>query len=221
MAPLRVRYQDFVDTVLNVKRLSLAFKIIWVKRLARFKNTESKVQQFTHDSNDNFQIVQTPLLKSVGKRFENRIVLPGNDSGHIKGSADGGPPHFRNAGAGVDGRARLAMPGVQASKGDQLSNIIKVRDGTKFSHKFGSRQASDSLDGDEEVALALEIRMVVDMLLNSVFDLLDLLRKKLNLLLQIVLDNGRRRSAVLERIQPVALPLAISFQVGQMAYQAL
>ena len=106
------------------------------------------------------------------------------------------------------------MSGVQASKGDQLSNIIKVSDGPKFSHEFGSRQGSNSLDGNQEVAFALQVRMVVNMFLNIVFDLLDLLRKNLNLLLQIGLDNGRRGSTVLERIQTIELALSITFQIG-------
>ena len=88
---------------MKVKRLSLAFKIMWVKRSTRFKDTESKVKQFSHNSNNNFHIVQATLLKSVGKRFKDRIVLSGNDSGHVQGSADGGPSHFRNAGAAFDG----------------------------------------------------------------------------------------------------------------------
>src|SRR4051812_32972260 len=98
----------------------------------------------------------------------------GNDGRHVESSTNGGIARFRDERFAMNGRAGLVLSGIKASKGDELADIVKGSQGAAFGHQFGSTQRTEARDGINQVALALQVGEVVDMVLNGGFELVDL-----------------------------------------------
>src|SRR5260370_41862344 len=98
----------------------------------------------------------------------------GTDSRHVQGRANGAVAGFGNGGFLFDGGARLMVSRVEASEGHELTHIVKAADGATFSQELGGSQLANAGNGGHQVTLATQVREVVDMVLDSRLELVDL-----------------------------------------------
>ena len=80
----------------------------------------------------------------------------------------------------------MPLLGVQASKSNHLTHIVKVGKAAIFGHDFGGSDVAQSGNRSQQFLLSFEIRILVDMVLNLFFNVSNLLLKKINLGLQII-----------------------------------
>src|SRR6266704_3323705 len=96
------------------------------------------------------------------------------DSGHIQGGANSAVAGFGDGGFLFDGGAGLVLGRVETSEGDELAHIVKAADGATFSQELGRGQLANAGNGVHQVTLATQLREVVNMVLDSCFELVNL-----------------------------------------------
>src|SRR5918912_76324 len=109
----------------------------------------------------------------------------GDNSRQVQSSTQGRATTFRNMGGFVNGGTGSMLTRVEASEGDQLADIGKAGHETEFSQEFASGQVADTGNGSQQVALTLEVRMLVDMVLNGLLGLGDVGLQQIQLGLQL------------------------------------
>src|SRR5688572_1921284 len=98
----------------------------------------------------------------------------GNNGRHVKGSANGSASLLGKLGLSSEFTG-LSRSGIETGKGDNLANGGEVGHGTKLGKEFANRECADALNRDQEVSLIFEVRMLVEVIVDVFFDLLDLL----------------------------------------------
>ena len=73
---------------------------------------------------------------------------------------------------------------------------------------------ANALDGGQQIALLLKVRMPGDMLLNLLFHLINVLGEKGNLFFQVIHNGGGRMSCMFDRAQAIALALLMRDATG-------
>lgn len=186
-----------------------------VKRLVRFQDTKGDVQEFAHGSTDDGHFGFMLVSQVVTKGLDNRVTASGSESGQIEQATQMGIADFGQAAAAVDGGTRGALERGQSGKGSQLTSAGKSAPVTDLSQQRAGSGIADARDRSEEFLLMAQVRMLVNMVADLVFHLLDLLVEKSDMLLQALADGwtGRRR---LEAIELLGTHLA---QVLQIAHQ--
>src|SRR5262249_48507447 len=122
-----------------------------------------------------------------------------------------------NDGFTPDGGARGVVFRVETRERDDLSGGVEGGDIAELSQELAGGQVADARDGGQQASLALEVRMVVNVVVNKFLELSNLAVKKGELVLELGNDNRRGGLSA----QPVAGLLAIGGQILQMADQGL
>ena len=133
------------------------------------------MQEFRHNSGDDSHVAQAFSEQAVGNGTQDRIAGLGNDGRHIQGSANGCLASCGDDGFFADRGTGLVMGRVQTGKGDALAHSLKGRQRATVSQEFGGGQRANAGNGGHQVARVLEIGMLVNLVLNSLFELLNLL----------------------------------------------
>ena len=105
----------------------------------------------------------------------------GDQGGHIEAGTQRSRAGFGNMGFAANRRAGLTVFGVEAGEGDNVTDIGEGLKIGQFSQEFGSGKGAEALNGINQVTLPFEIRILVNVVLNSPFDLLDLFGEELDL----------------------------------------
>jgi len=106
---------------------------------------------------------------------------------------------------------------VQTSEGDELSRAAEGSDIAEFGQEVTGGQVANTGNRSQQLALTAQVGMLVNMVLNEFFGVLDLLVQEGNVDLQLV--NDRRRGGF--SAEPVFSLLTGLFQVLQMTDQPL
>src|SRR5262249_8277991 len=109
--------------------------------------------------------------------------------------ANGGAPLLGNRGLTANGSPGAMLFGVEASESDDLGGRVKIGQGAELAQELAGGQVANARDGDEQVALTFEVRMVVNVVGHELFELLNLPVQKGNLVLQLSDHHLSRRTS--------------------------
>ncbi len=127
--------------------------MVGIKRLTGFENTESQMEELTHDS-DNDLLRQLALSgETSSKGLQDGVVLHSYQSGHVKSRPQGSASLAGNAVTPMDTRAGVVTGGIQTDIGDQLADILEGGQGLDFSHQAPGGQFANTGDGGEQMDL--------------------------------------------------------------------
>src|SRR5436190_8374952 len=91
----------------------------------------------------------------------------------------------------MDGRARDMLTRIQTGKGDQLTNILEGTQVTAFGHQLTGCQVANARNRCQQILLLLKARILVQVVGNGLFGLVNLLIQERQLGLQMFLNRGR------------------------------
>src|SRR5215216_7220554 len=123
-------------------------------------------------------------------------MTEGDEGGHVEGVTEGRAAGAGNGGVLVNRGARLMVLRVETSKGDQLTDVGKVGQGTAFSQELASGQVTNAGNTGQQVFVGFEGGMVVQMVADSLFGLGQLLIQQGQVSLQLLLNQWGSRASL-------------------------
>src|SRR5215468_6333474 len=133
---------------------------IGIKRSTRLENAIAQMQEFAHESNNELKASHAACLQAGGKSGQDRVMTLGDNSRHVQGGTQGSAATLGNVAGFVNGRAGNVLTGIETSEGNQLTDVVKVRDGAQFGQELASGQVADAWNRGQQVALTLQVRML-------------------------------------------------------------
>ena len=159
------------------------------------------VQQFTHGGGNNDHLRFFLLSETLTETMHQWIVRFCRESWEVKGFTKDGITDFGQFRFVTHRGARRATTGTKAGVGGELSSIIKAVDVLDLGDQLSSGGIADTGNGNEQVSLLLEVRMLIEMISDLTLKISDLGIEESDMLLDGLDDSGGRNA----RLKAIAL----------------
>jgi len=187
--------------------------MIRVKRQTGFEDTIAEMNQLPHNSDVDSHTILAARFQPHFEGSDNRIPTVGGERRHEEHSPEMGVTPLDQAASAAEGGTRMPLAGSKAGKGSYLRSVGEASDIRDFSEENGSRCVPDTRDGKQQRLVVLQVRVLVNVLMDMLRQFLDLLIKERN----VGINAGCYLLVGNTRLAPVALALPVYLQCLPMA----
>lgn len=186
-----------------------------IKGLPRSEDTVDKMKQLTHHGDDQFLAIDAVTSQPLSESPHNRIPSYGAEGRHVESMTQTGTALFGNWRVAAATAPRIAMSGIEASKGNKLAYIRKLLPAWQLGEQSGSGQVADARNRAQKIGLALKIRVLLNKGVQLTFQLTQIAFQKGNVISDMLLHRLRWNiscEAVLLRLKGLLDVIVASYQ---------
>jgi PAS domain-containing protein len=145
----------------------------WVKWFTALQHAISNIDELAHHRSDDDHLEFAVGQESGAEGSDNGVVPDGCECRHIQGFPDSGRAGFGQHASAMHRCSRLAMPWRKAAERGHATRIREARHVAEFGQDHSRSARSDTGDSLEQIALAAQVRMAIDVVSNLLGDLVD------------------------------------------------